>query len=90
MKETVRRLRNMQRDIDELEQRVDRAIAPDALDLFCKGLEGDSAAAEQLRALGAEGRAGHLHEAVTAILEPLEAAGGALVADEDLIRPEGA
>ena len=88
MRETVRRLRNMQRDIDELEVRVDRAIAPDALELFCKGLEGDGAAAERLRALGAEGRAGHLHEALDAILEPLEGTGGSLIEPEDMIRPE--
>ena len=90
MRDTIRQLRNLEKDIDALARQVDHACRPDTVDLFCAALQGDSEAAAELQALGADGRAGHLHEALDAILEPLEAAGGALVADEDLIRPEGA
>lgn len=88
MRDTIRQLRNLEKDIDALARQVDHACRPDTVDLFCAALQGDSEAAAELQALGAAGRCGHLHEAVTAILEPLQEAGGHLVADEDRVRPE--
>ena len=90
MRDTLRSLRRLQADIDALEVRVDDAVKPDSIDLLVRGMAGDEAAADELRVLGAAGKVGRMHEMLDAVLEPLEAAGGSLVADEDLIRPEGA
>jgi hypothetical protein len=89
MRETVRQLRRLQADLDALAERVDQATRPDSIDLLIRGLRGDTAAADELRALGAAGRAGRMHEMLDAILTPLEGADGVPVAAEDLIRPEG-
>ena len=68
MKETLRQLRSLQRDIDALEQRVDAATAPDSIALLARGLEGDKAAAAELRAL----KRGHLAEFLDALAPGIE------------------
>ncbi|GEM_PF-3200371 len=88
MKDTLRQLRRLQADVDALAERVDRATAPDSVDLLIRALRGDQAAADELRALGAAGKCGHVHELVDAIQGPLAASGGSTIADEDLVRPE--
>jgi hypothetical protein len=88
MRDTVRQLRRLQSDIDALEVRVNDAVKPASIDLFCRALAGDDVAAAQLRELGAAGRVGHMHEMLDAVLTPLQASGGPLVEAEDLERPE--
>jgi hypothetical protein len=86
VRDTLRSLRNLQRDIHGLERRVEQATAPDCIDLFARAIGGDTAAGAQLRALGAAGKCGCMHELLDAIEQPLQANGGIIV-DEDLIRP---
>lgn len=88
MKDSLRRLREMEREVERLREQVDDASKPDSIDLLIRGLDGDTAAADELRHLGAEGKVGKMHEMLDAIVQPLAADGGGYIDPEDLERPE--